>query len=68
MFQSELDRIPGVGEKRRVLLLTHFKSIEEIKNASLEEMRKIGIPKNIATEIIGHLKEHDKEKNDREKE
>ncbi|GEN85555.1 excinuclease ABC subunit UvrC [Oceanobacillus sp. FSL W8-0428] len=68
LFQSELDRIPGVGEKRRVLLLTHFKSIEEIKNASLEEMRKIGIPKNIATEIIGHLKEHDKEKNDREKE
>src|SRR5690606_25641826 len=27
LFQSELDKIPGVGEKRRKLLLTHFKSI-----------------------------------------
>jgi len=66
LFQSELDRVPGVGEKRRKLLLTHFKSVEEIKNASLEDMRKIGIPKNIATEIIGHLKKQETEKNDRE--
>ncbi|GAA0326605.1 excinuclease ABC subunit UvrC [Oceanobacillus sp. FSL W7-1293] len=66
LFQSELDRIPGVGEKRRKLLLTHFKSVEEIKNASLEDMRKIGIPKNIATEIIGHLKKQEAEQNDRE--
>ncbi|WP_040981744.1 excinuclease ABC subunit UvrC [Oceanobacillus jeddahense] len=66
LFQSELDRIPGVGEKRRKLLLTHFKSVEEIKNASLEEMRKIGVPKNIATEIIKHLKEQETEKKDRE--
>ncbi|MDM8100499.1 MULTISPECIES: excinuclease ABC subunit UvrC [Oceanobacillus] len=66
LFQSELDRIPGVGEKRRKLLLTHFKSVEEIKNASLEDMRKIGIPKNIATEVIGHLKKQEAEQNDRE--
>ncbi|MFD1067465.1 excinuclease ABC subunit UvrC [Oceanobacillus locisalsi] len=66
VIQSELDRIPGVGEKRRKLLLTHFKTVEEIKNASLEEMRKIGIPQNIATEIIEHLKKQDTEKNDRE--
>ncbi|WP_080876282.1 excinuclease ABC subunit UvrC [Oceanobacillus timonensis] len=66
VIQSELDRIPGVGEKRRKLLLTHFKTVEEIKNASLEEMRKIGIPQNIATEIIEHLKEQETEKNDRE--
>ncbi|OZU89788.1 excinuclease ABC subunit C [Virgibacillus indicus] len=57
LFQSELDKIPGIGEKRRRLLLTHFKSINEIKNAALEEITKLGIPKNIAEEIGKHLKQ-----------
>lgn len=55
LFQSELDKIPGVGEKRRKLLLTHFKSISEIRNAKLEDMTKLGIPQNIAEEILTHL-------------
>ncbi|WP_099158696.1 excinuclease ABC subunit UvrC [Virgibacillus ndiopensis] len=55
LFQSELDKIPGVGEKRRRLLLTHFKSIEEIKNTSLSTITRLGIPKNIAELIIDHL-------------
>ena len=57
LFQSELDKIPGIGEKRRRLLLTHFKSIKEIENAAVEEITKLGIPKNIAEEISKHLKE-----------
>ncbi|PAV27639.1 excinuclease ABC subunit C [Virgibacillus profundi] len=55
LFQSELDKIPGIGEKRRRLLLTHFKSIGEIRKASLEEIAKLGIPKNTAEDIIKHL-------------
>ncbi|RDW16277.1 excinuclease ABC subunit C [Oceanobacillus arenosus] len=55
LVQSELDKIPGVGEKRRRLLLTHFKSITEIKNADIEEMTKLGIPINIATDIQKYL-------------
>ncbi|GGH72860.1 UvrABC system protein C [Compostibacillus humi] len=54
-FQSELDKIPGVGEKRRKLLFTHFQSIEEIKKASVENITKLGIPKNVAENIIDHL-------------
>lgn len=54
-FQSELDKIPGVGEKRRKLLFTHFQSIEEIKKASVENITKLGIPKNVAENIIEHL-------------
>src|SRR5690625_7795194 len=42
MVQSELDKIPGVGPKRRNMLLTHFKSINEIKSASIEEITKLG--------------------------
>lgn len=55
LFQSELDKIPGVGEKRRKLLLTHFKSIHEIRTASLQDITKLGIPQNIAEEIISYL-------------
>ncbi|SEQ13179.1 Excinuclease ABC subunit C [Virgibacillus subterraneus] len=56
LFQSELDKIPGVGEKRRRLLLTHFKSVTEIRNASLPDLTKLGIPANIAEIILHHLK------------
>ena len=36
--KSVLDDIPGVGPARRKALMRHFKSIEEIKNASVEEL------------------------------
>ncbi|MFZ3576368.1 excinuclease ABC subunit UvrC [Virgibacillus sp. DJP39] len=55
LFQSELDKIPGVGEKRRRLLLTHFKSIDEIKNKSVLDITKLGIPRNTAELILDHL-------------
>ncbi|MFB4166650.1 excinuclease ABC subunit UvrC [Virgibacillus sp. JSM 102003] len=55
LFQSELDKIPGVGEKRRRLLLTHFKSVTEIKNASLPDLTRLGLPANIAEVILDHL-------------
>ncbi|GGM27015.1 UvrABC system protein C [Paraliobacillus quinghaiensis] len=54
-FKSELDSIPGVGEKRRKLLLTHFKSITEIKSASIEELKRLGIPEPTAHIILEHL-------------
>lgn len=55
VFQSELDKIPGVGEKRRLLLLRHFKSIDQIKQSSVSDITRLGIPKNIATAIIEQL-------------
>ena len=35
---SILDDIPGIGEKRRKALIKHFKSIEALKEASVEEL------------------------------
>ena len=35
---SILDDIPGVGEQRRKALMRKFRSLEEIRNASLEEL------------------------------
>ncbi|SDB95169.1 Excinuclease ABC subunit C [Pelagirhabdus alkalitolerans] len=54
-FKSELDDIPGVGEKRRKLLLTHFKTLQEIKEAPLEMLIRLGIPTSTAEAIKEHL-------------
>ena len=37
-LQSALDSIPGVGKKRKALLLQHFKSIRNIRAADLEQI------------------------------
>lgn len=39
--KSVLDDIPGVGPARRKALMRHFKSIEDIKRASVEELAEI---------------------------
>ena len=39
--KSELDGIKGVGEKTKVLLLQHFKSVKRIREASLDELKAI---------------------------
>ncbi|RKJ46909.1 excinuclease ABC subunit UvrC [bacterium 1XD8-76] len=50
--RSVLEDIPGVGEARRKALMRHFKSIEEMKNASVEQFAEIPeIPENIAKGI-----------------
>lgn len=49
---SKLDLIPGIGAKRKRLLLEHFKSIEDIKNASKVDISKIpGFGDKIAEKI-----------------
>src|SRR5699024_1804952 len=57
LLQWELDNIPGVGPKRRNTLLTHLKSISEIKRASIEAITKLGIPEHVAMAIHEGLQE-----------
>ncbi len=38
LFKSELDNIENIGEKRKISLLKEFGSVENIKNAGLEEL------------------------------
>ena len=40
-YGSILDEIKGIGPVKRNLLLTHFKSIEGIENASLEQLSEL---------------------------
>ena len=60
MLKSSLDDIPGIGEKRRKLLLKHFGSIKKMKEATVEEYRNLGIGDKLAREIIHHLRNQDK--------
>lgn len=56
-FQSILDDISGVGEKRKKQLLKHFGSVKKMKEATVEDFREIGIPANIAELLYEKLKE-----------
>ena len=42
MFKSELDDIKLIGPKRKENLLKHFKSIDKIKKASINELMEVG--------------------------
>jgi excinuclease ABC subunit C len=54
---SQLDDIPGVGEKRRKQLLRHFGSLKKIKEATAEEIMEAGMPKGVAEGIVRKLQE-----------
>jgi excinuclease ABC subunit C len=41
MAVSELDLIKGVGEQTRTLLLTHFDSVEDLKNAGFQKISEV---------------------------
>ena len=57
LTKSSLDDIPGVGEKRKKALLSNFKSIEDIKNASVEELSQVeGLNKNVAENIYNYFR------------
>jgi len=57
MVHSILDEIEGVGEKRRIALMKHFKSLEAIQNASLDELLEVqGLNKRVAEKILEFFK------------
>lgn len=56
---SALDKIPGVGEKRRADLLKHFKSVKHIKAASLAELGE-AVPKNTAKAVYEYFRAGDR--------
>mgnify|MGYP000893676108 CR=1 FL=1 len=51
--RSALDAIEGIGEKRRNALLTHFGSIDKIREATLEELCRVpGVTKPAAEKVL----------------
>ena len=54
-FASKLDNIEGLGPKRKKNLLKEFKSLKNITAASVEELRKTGLPETVAKNVYRHL-------------
>ncbi len=53
---SILDGIPGVGPKRRQMLLAHFGSLEDLRRATAEEIGSVpGIPLHVAESVKAQL-------------
>lgn len=50
-YQSILDNIPGLGVERKKKLLTYYKSLDEIKMADIDELRRIGLPDKVVKAI-----------------
>jgi excinuclease ABC subunit C len=56
--KSELLKINGVGEKSRVKLLKNFKSIENIKKASLEDINMVLNNKKISKLVYEYFRKN----------
>ena len=50
-FSSQLDGIEGLGPKRKQLLMKHFKSLTKIKEATVDEIVTVGIPRAVAEAV-----------------
>ncbi|CEN76950.1 excinuclease ABC subunit C [[Clostridium] sordellii] len=57
LTKSILDDIQGIGEKRKKALLSHFKNIDEIKNATMDELLEVeGMNKTSAENVYNFFK------------
>ncbi|MDO5851849.1 MAG: excinuclease ABC subunit UvrC [Methanobacteriaceae archaeon] len=62
--KSILDTIPGIGKKRKQALLTHFKNMDNIYDATIDELKEVkSITNPLAETIYETLKKDKKEKN-----
>ena len=50
-FSSQLDGIEGLGPKRKQNLMKHFKSLTKIKEASVDEIVEVGVPRAVAKAV-----------------
>ena len=54
---SELDAIPGIGKKRKKQILSHFGSVEKVRDASLEDLAALrGMNEKTARNIVEYFK------------
>lgn len=56
-FTSALDGLPGVGPKRKKLLLKHFKTVKRIREATAEELQQAGLPSSVAASVEMHFQQ-----------
>ena len=56
LYKSALDDIPGIGAKRKKLLLLHFGSAREVSRAGVADLQRIpGISQDIAKRVYSYF-------------
>ena len=60
-FSSQLDGIEGLGPKRKQNLMKHFKSLTKIKEASVDQIVEVGVPRAVAEEVREKLNQKTQE-------
>ena len=51
-FTSIFDDIKGIGKKRKLILMKEFDNLEELSHASVDKLKALGFPKELALEIL----------------
>lgn len=60
VFKSELDHVPNIGEKRKINLLRHFGSVDEIKKQNIHALSKVdGMNKLSASQVYKYFHNDD---------
>jgi excinuclease ABC subunit C len=58
MRESELDRIPGIGKKRKKVLLDNFRDLAAVAGASVDDLTRVpGINRALANNIFLFFRE-----------
>ncbi|MGA7874455.1 MAG: helix-hairpin-helix domain-containing protein, partial [Desulfoferrobacter sp.] len=56
LLSSALDSVPGIGPKRRQMLLQYFGSLGKLEQASIEELEVVtGLPKDVAATVYEYF-------------
>ena len=62
-LHSRLDDIPGIGPKRRRALIQHFGSVNQLAQATVEEISQVpGVSSKLAEEIFSALRSNSSDK------
>ena len=57
--QSVFDELPGIGPKRKKMLILHFGSIQKIRNATKTDLESVkGIPKRAIDQVYDFFHSH----------
>lgn len=59
-FTSIFDEIPGIGKKRKLLLMKEFENLDELANTSVQKLKSLGFPEKLANDILEIVSNRDK--------
>ena len=59
-FTSIFDEIPGIGKKRKLLLMKEFDNLDELANTSVQKLKSLGFPEKLANDILEIVSNRDK--------